>query len=62
LAIAAEQSSGKAARLVINYKHLRASRGPLDISAAQRDFSFIPRVGYREGIRRMVDAMHATQG
>jgi len=62
LANAAEQSSGKAARLVINHNRPRASRGPLDISAAQRDFGFVPRVGYREGIRRMFDAMHAAQG
>jgi len=62
LAAAAEQSSGKAARLAIDHRRPRTSRGPLDVSAAQRDFSFVPRVGYREGIRRMVEAMHAAQG
>ena len=61
LAIAAEQCSGKAARLVVNRLRSPASRGPLDISAAQRDFGFSPRVGYREGIRRMVDTMLAAQ-
>lgn len=60
LANAAEQSSGKPARLAINDKRHRGSRGPLDISAAQRDFGFVPRVGYREGIRRMVDAMRGA--
>jgi nucleoside-diphosphate-sugar epimerase len=61
LSAAAEQSSGKPTRIVIDDKHPRAARGPLDISPAQRDFGFVPRVGYREGIRRMVDAIIDTQ-
>jgi UDP-glucuronate 4-epimerase len=56
LVAAAAQSGANPARLIINDKRARAARGPLDISPAQRDFGFAPRVNYREGIRRMIDA------
>jgi nucleoside-diphosphate-sugar epimerase len=56
LAAAAGQSTGNPAQLVISDKHAPSARGPLDISPAQRDFGFTPRVGYREGIRRMIEA------
>lgn len=61
LATAAEQSSGKPARLTIRDEHSRAARGPLDIAPAQRDFGFAPQVDHREGIRRMVEAMLAVR-
>jgi nucleoside-diphosphate-sugar epimerase len=31
-------------------------RGPVDIAPAARDFGFSPRIGFREGVRRMIEA------
>jgi nucleoside-diphosphate-sugar epimerase len=56
LATAAEQISGKPARLTIRNAGSRAARGPLDIAPAQREFGFAPRVDHHEGIRRMIEA------
>jgi len=61
LATAAEQASGKPARLTIRNKKSRTERGPVDITPAQRDFGFAPKVDHREGIRRMVEANLAAR-
>jgi nucleoside-diphosphate-sugar epimerase len=55
LAAAAAQAAGPV-KLVIDETRGRASRGPLDIAPAARDFGFAPKVDHREGIRRMVEA------
>jgi UDP-glucuronate 4-epimerase len=49
------------AKLVLDDRVPRASRGPLDIGPAQRDFGFAPKVDHREGIRRMVEACLGEQ-
>jgi nucleoside-diphosphate-sugar epimerase len=49
------------AKLVLDDRVPRASRGPLDIDPAQRDFGFAPKVDHREGIRRMVEACLGEQ-
>jgi nucleoside-diphosphate-sugar epimerase len=59
LVAVAAQSGGKPARLVVNDKHARSARGPLDIFPALRDFGFAPRVNYRDGVRRMIKARRA---
>jgi UDP-glucose 4-epimerase len=49
------------ARLEIDGSQPRASRGPIDIGPAVRDFGFAPKIDYREGIRRMI-ATRAADG
>jgi UDP-glucose 4-epimerase len=61
LARAAAKSGGKPFQLAVDDTIPRASRGPLDIAPAQRDFGFAPKVDHREGIRRMVEARRARQ-
>lgn len=61
LANVAGKSAGKPVQLAINAKASRAMRGPLDIAPAQRDFGFVPKIDYREGIRRMVESRRATR-
>jgi len=54
--LAAAAGQGQAVRLVYDNAAKRTARGPLDIRPAQRDFAFAPKVDYREGVRRMVEA------
>jgi UDP-glucuronate 4-epimerase len=58
---AAAARAGKPVRLVIDGNKPLARRGPLDITPAQRDFGFSPRVDHFEGIRRMIETRHAKQ-
>lgn len=54
----AATGGGRAAALLhIETNRPAVSRGPLDIAPARRDFGFVPKVDYRTGIRRMVDAL-----
>lgn len=53
---AAAAAAGCPVRLEIDDGNPASARGPLDISAAQRDFGFSPEVDHREGIRRVVAA------
>jgi len=59
--LAAAAGQGQAVRLAYDNAVKRAARGPLDIKPAQRDFGFAPKVDYREGVRRMVEAGRAKQ-
>ena len=54
--LAAAAGQGHAVRLVYDRAAKRTARGPLNIQPAQRDFAFAPKVDYREGVRRMVEA------
>ena len=54
-------SAAGCVKLVVDDNVPRASRGPLDIGPAQRDFAFAPKVDHREGIRRMVETCLAGQ-
>jgi nucleoside-diphosphate-sugar epimerase len=62
LAAAATRDGRTPPRLDLDDKRSHAKRGPLDITPAQRDFGFAPKVDHREGIRRMVEARLASRG
>lgn len=53
---AAAAAAGKPVRLAIDGSRPAAARGPVDTEAAARDFGFRAKVGYREGIRRLIEA------
>ncbi len=53
---AAATTAGKPVRLEIDTSKPVAARGPVDTEAAARDFGFRAKVGYREGIRRLIEA------
>ena len=48
--------AGRPVRLEIDMSKPTASRGPVDVEAAARDFGFRAQVGHRQGIRRMIEA------
>jgi nucleoside-diphosphate-sugar epimerase len=50
-------AAGYPVRLEIDNSRPAAARGPVDVEAAARDFGFRAKVGHREGIRRMIEAM-----
>ncbi len=54
-------AGGKPTKLVVDASRPHAARGPLDISPAQRDFGFAPKIDYRTGIGRMVAAIAARR-
>lgn len=60
LAAAAVESGGLPIQIVVDDRRAKVARGPLDISAAQRDFGFAPKVDYRLGIRCMIEAQRNT--
>jgi nucleoside-diphosphate-sugar epimerase len=47
-------------QLEIDNTNPPVARGPLDITPAQRDFGFSPKIDHREGIRRMLVARDMT--
>jgi nucleoside-diphosphate-sugar epimerase len=49
-------AAGRPVNLDIDTSKPKASRGPVDVEAAVRDFGFRAQVGHREGIRRMIAA------
>jgi nucleoside-diphosphate-sugar epimerase len=49
-------AAGRPVRLEIDTSKPKAARGPVDVEAAARDFGFRAQIGYREGIRRMIEA------
>jgi nucleoside-diphosphate-sugar epimerase len=53
---AAATAAGKPVRLEIDNSKPVAARGPVDTEAAARDFGFRAKVGYREGVRRLIEA------
>src|SRR5256885_12697508 len=53
---AACAAAGRPVRLEIDSSKPKASRGPVDVEAAARDFGFRAQVGHHEGIRRMIAA------
>jgi len=53
---AAAAAVGKPVSLAIDNSRPAAARGPVDTEAAARDFGFRAKVGYREGIRRLIEA------
>ena len=53
----AAAATGKPVRLEIDDRIPLAARGPVDTEAAARDFKFRAKVGHREGIRRMIEAI-----
>ena len=53
---AAATTAGKPVRLEIDTSKPVAARGPVDTEAAARDFGFRAKVGYREGVRRLIEA------
>jgi nucleoside-diphosphate-sugar epimerase len=53
---AAAAAAGKPVRLEIDTSKPVAARGPVDTDTPARDFGFRANVGYREGIRRMIEA------
>lgn len=53
---AACAAAGCPVTLDIDRSQPTASRGPVDVEAAARDFDFRAQVGHREGIRRMITA------
>jgi len=53
---AAVTAAGKPVRLEIDQSKPIAARGPVDTEAPVRDFGFRAQIGYREGIRRMIEA------
>ena len=61
LADAAAKASKQPVRVTVSKGPPHASRGPLDIAPAQRDFGFFPKIDHQEGIRRMVDDMLAKK-
>ena len=50
-------AAGKPVRLDIDTTKPKAARGPVDVDAAARDFGFRAKIGHREGIRRMIEAV-----
>jgi nucleoside-diphosphate-sugar epimerase len=55
IAVAAT-AAGKPVRLEIDNSKPVAARGPVDTKAAARDFGFRAKVGYREGVRHLIEA------
>jgi nucleoside-diphosphate-sugar epimerase len=55
IAVAAT-AAGKPVRLEIDNSKPVATRGPVDTEAAAHDFGFRAKVGYREGVRRLIEA------
>jgi nucleoside-diphosphate-sugar epimerase len=55
IAVAAT-AAGKPVRLEIDNSKPAAARGPVDTEPAARDFGFHAKVGYREGVRRLIEA------
>jgi nucleoside-diphosphate-sugar epimerase len=55
---AAAAAAGKSVRIETDTSKPVAERGPLDTEAAARDFGFRAKVGYREGVRRLIEAAH----
>jgi nucleoside-diphosphate-sugar epimerase len=53
---AASTTAGKSVQLEIDTSKPVAARGPVDTEAAARDFGFRAKVGYREGVRRLIEA------
>ena len=53
---AAAAEAGKPVHLVIDHSKPVTARGPVDTEAPARDFGFRAKVGYREGIRRLIEA------
>lgn len=53
---AAAAAAGKPVRIEIDHSKPIAARGPVDTEAPARDFAFRAKVGYREGIRRVIEA------
>lgn len=53
---AAAAEAGKPVHLVIDHRKPVTARGPVDTEAPARDFGFRAKVGYREGIRRLIEA------
>ena len=54
---AAATTAGKPVQLEIDTSKPVAARGPVDTEAAARDFGFRAKVGYREGVRRLIEAV-----
>ena len=54
---AAAAAAGKPVRLDVDERIPLAARGPVDTEAAARDFAFRAKVGHREGIGRMIEAI-----
>ena len=54
-------AAGYPVRLEIDSSKPVAARGPVDVEAAARDFGFRAKVGHREGIRRMIEALADTR-
>ena len=52
----AAAAAGKPVHLEIDGGKSVAARGPVDTDAPARDFGFRAKVGYREGIRRLIEA------
>ena len=50
-------AAGYPVRLEIDTSRAPVARGPVDVDAAARDFGFRAKVGHREGIRRMIEAV-----
>jgi nucleoside-diphosphate-sugar epimerase len=55
IAVAAA-AAGKPVRIETDSSKPTAARGPVDTKAATRDFGFRAKVGYREGVRRLIEA------
>jgi nucleoside-diphosphate-sugar epimerase len=53
---AACAAAGRPVRLDIDMSKSKTARGPVDVEAAAHDFGFRAQIGYREGIRRMIEA------
>lgn len=54
---AAADAAGRPVRIEIDSKRALASRGPVDTGSPARDFGFRAKIGHREGILRMIEAM-----
>jgi UDP-glucose 4-epimerase len=57
--LASRDGGGGTALLHVDTSRPPISRGSLDIAPARRDFGFAPKIDYRTGIRRLVDALAA---
>jgi nucleoside-diphosphate-sugar epimerase len=53
---AAATAAGKPVRLEVDHSKPIGARGPVDTEAPARDFGFRAKVGYHEGIRRVIEA------